>query len=180
MSLSASATLTVADQAPTTAAATAVVQAPVGYGTGGRGRLVHPTLGAYDYVNTPDEIENVDGDIIIPPIWAHAQTIGGAVDALWSGYPRDVKVTERWAQGDVGCPIEHLRQLYQFFANPPPLTGTPVIWTPNYINAKSYNVALVDLRSGGSAGYKLAVRIARWGYAPKPVELDLRILGYAS
>jgi hypothetical protein len=180
MTLSASATFTVADQTPVTVAADAVVQPPVGFGTGGRGRLVHPTLGAYDYAVTPDEVENCDGDVLIAPVWSHAMTLGGAVDALWPGYLRDALIVERWRNGDVGCPIDHLRQIWQLFANPPdPVTGTPVVWTPNYINANSYNVAIVSVRSGGSA-YRLDLRLARWGYAPQPVELSLRILGYAS
>lgn len=179
MTITASTTFDVTDQTPTTVSASTVVQAAVGYGTGGRGRLVHPTLGAYDYVNAPDDVENCDGDVLIAPMWSHAMTLGGAVDALWPGYLRDAKIIERWRNGDVGCPIEHLRQLWQLFANPPdPVSGTPVVWSPNYINALSYKVALVDVRSGGQ-GYRLDLRLARYGYAPQPVELEMRVLGYA-
>ncbi len=180
MTLVATSTFNVTDQAPTTVAATAPVLPPVSYGAGGRGRLVHPTLGAYDYANTPDETVNLDGDICVPPIWSHTQTLGGGVDALWPSYPRDCEVIERWLQGDVGCPINHLRQLWQFFVNPPdPVTGSPIIWAPNYASPRTYKVFLVGLTAGGEQ-YKLNTRLARYGYAPTPVELKLRIFAYAS
>lgn len=180
MTITVAGTFSVADQAPLSAAAETIVQPPVGFGAGGRGRLVHPVLGAYDYVNTPDEVVNLDGDVLYGPTWAHAPTLGGAVDALWSGFIRDALVIERWGNGTVGCPIDHLRQLWAMYANPPdPNAGAPVVWSPNYANARSYNVAIVNVSAGGEA-YTLKMRLARYGYAPSPVEIQFRILGYAS
>lgn len=185
MAITATSTFDVTDQTPTTVSASTVVQAPVGFGTGGRGRLVHPTLGSYDYANTPSQIENVDGDICVPALWSHATTLGGGVDALWSGFVRDALVTERWGSTqvygtEVGCTMAQLRQLWQFFANPPdPSTGAFVVWSPNYINGNSYNVAIVAVTAGGK-GYTLDVRLAGQGYAPNPVEMQLRILGRAA
>lgn len=177
MSLTASTTFDVADQAPVSAEAAVVIQPAVGVGTGGRGRLVHPTLGTYDYANTPDETVGLDGDVLYGPTWAHTATLGGAVDAWWPGFKRDARVVERWKQGQVGAPIEHLRMLWAMFAAPPadPIAN-PVIWTPNYANARSYRVALVDVRAGGER-ITLDRRLLSWGYAPQPVELELRILG---
>lgn len=178
MSLIASSIYNVADASITSVSVTQIVQPPVGVGTGGRGRLVHPTLGVYDYANTPTETVNVDGDVCFGPIWSHEQTIGGGVDTQWPGYMRDVVVVERWAQGDVGSLLSHLRQLWAFFANPP-ASGAYVLWSPNYANANTYRVAIVAVTAGGEE-YK----IDRWladkrGYTPSPVEIKMRVLGYA-
>lgn len=179
--LTASTTAIVADQAAVTASASTVVQPPVGATATGRGRLVHPTLGVYDYANTPDETVNIDGDLWFPPIWAHSTTLGGGVDVLWPGFARDVVVVERWKQGDVGCPIEHLRALWALYANPPnPQAGSFVVWSPNYASAKSWRVALVKLSAGGDEGITLDRRLLKSGYAPGPVELHLRIIGDAT
>lgn len=187
MAITASGTFTVTDQAPTTVASSISVLPPLGFNAGGRGKLTHPTLGAYEYATAPTEVVNLDGDVCFPPIHAHTQTIGGGVDTVWPGYIRDAKVIEIWKQGEVGCPIEHLRMIWNLFINAPPLSGPSVIWEPNYINAQKYNVLITAVRSGdrqteGQLGwtYSLDLRLARYGYAPLPVELEMRILGYAS
>lgn len=178
MSLTASSTFNVADSATVSAEAQTIIQPPVGYGTGGRGRLVHPTLGTYDYANTPDETVNVDGDVCFSPLWAHAMTLGGGQDTLWPGNLRDARVIERWHQGDVGAPIAHLRTLWAFLTNPPdPASGAFVQWFPNYANARGYKVVLAEVRAGGE-GYRIDRRLLSYGYAPAPVELELRIVGY--
>ena len=180
MSLSSNATFTVADQAAATDIIHAVVQPPLGYGTGGKGRLTHPTLGVYDYVHPPTHTVNIDGDVCFPPEWAHSKTLGGGVDVLWPGYVRDVIVTERWAEGEVGSVIEHLRMLWYFLSNPPdPSLNSFVVWTPNYATDRTYNVALISVVAG-DAEYTLDRRLASWGYAPQPVELKMRVLDYAS
>jgi hypothetical protein len=177
MTISAAAIFDVADQSPVSAEVTAIIQPPVGAGTGGRGRLVHPTLGAYDYSHTPDETVDLDGDVLFAPAWAHAATLGGGVDAVWSGHIRDALVVERWAQGDVGCPIAHLRMLLAMRAELAPVDA-PVLWAPNYATARTYKVAIVDVRAGGER-VTLNRRLLSYGYAPQPVELELRILGRA-
>ncbi len=179
MSLTATATFTVADQASVSESITTIVQPPVGVGTGGRGRLVHPVLGTYDYVNSPDETVNIDGDVCIAALWSRAQSIGGQVDTLWPSYLRDGNVIERWIQTDVGAPIAHLRMLWQLFTNPPAAGGTQVIWAPNYATNRTYYVILAGVTAGGEE-YKLNRYLAKKGYAPNPVELRMRIIGYAS
>ncbi len=178
MTISATATFNVADQSALVASVTLIVQPPVGVGTGGRGRLIHPTLGTYDYVNTPDETVNIDGDVCFAALWARSQTLGGQVDTLWSSFLRDGRVIERWIQGDVGAPLAHLRMLWQMYANPPAPGGTPVIWEPNYATANRYEVIIARVSAGGEE-YKLDRRLASKGYAPQPVEVELRVLGYA-
>ncbi len=177
MSLTSSASFAVADSSIVSATATVTVQPAVGHGTGGRGRLTHPSISVYDYWNTPDEVVNLDGDIIYLPDWLHTKTLAGGADTLWTGQRRDVRVIERWLQGDVGSLLEHLQQLYLFAANPPnPETPSYVTWSPNYATASQYYVAIVGVRAGGSA-YTLNTRLKASGYAPQPVELELQILG---
>lgn len=180
MALISTADFNVANQAPVEVQITATVQPPLGFGTGGRGRLEHPTFGAYDYVHRPTETINIDGDVCYGPRWAHEETLGGGADVLWNGYIRDAVVTERWKEGDVGTLLSHLRMLWTMYANPPdPGADQFVIWKPNYATARAYKVAIVDLTSGGE-GYKLDWMLLRSGlYTPSPVELKLRVFGYA-
>lgn len=179
MALTSQGTFDVTDQATTSESLTLLIEPPVGYGTGGRGRLTHPTLGVYDYANTPSETVNIDGDVCYAPVWASARTLGGAVHALWDGYLRDPVVVERWLQGDTGGTIGHLRQLWQFYANPPDPAGTQVLWEPNYANASAYWVIITAVRAGGEE-YTLDRFLAALGYAPAPVELEMRVLSRAS
>lgn len=174
-------TFDVADQTPESASITVVVQPPIGFGDGeveglGRGQIIHPTLGTYDYVNTPDETVNVDGNVMFGPQWAHTQTLTSGIDAFWSGNIRDAVVIERWIHGDSGPPIALLRALYSFFANPPEdPAANPVIWNPNYANTRSFEVAIVAVRSGGQE-YRLDRRLLSYGLATNPVELELRVI----
>src|SRR5579862_3243807 len=66
---------------------------------GGKGRLIHPTLGTLDYDYAPDEWVNLAHDVIVPPVWATTKTLSGASNALWPGDIRDVEVQEIWNQG---------------------------------------------------------------------------------
>ena len=182
MTLTSSSTFNVQDSALESAEVAGTVQAPVGFGTGGKGRLVHPTLGTYDYPIAPTDTVNVDGDVCFPPSWVTAPTLAGGAVTLWEGNMRDAQVIERWAEGDVGCSVAHLRALWALFANPPDPEDLVeadrfVVWTPSYANANSYKVALVAVRSGGEE-YKLDRRLAEYGYAPQPVELVLRVIDY--
>jgi hypothetical protein len=175
VALTASATFTVADSSAVSTSGQIIIQPPVGIGTGGKGRLIHPTVGTYDYLVRPTHTVNFDGEVAYPPVWRHTMTLGGGVDALWPGFIRDVEVIEHWATGEVGCPIDHLRMLWTLFANPPAVGVVPVIWVPNYASSAEFDVAIVDVTAGGKE-YTLDRRLAEWGYAPQPVELKMRIL----
>lgn len=176
MPLTSSTIVAVADETPESVATTVIIQPPSSDPTTARGRLVHPDLGTYDYYSAPDETVNVDGGPLYRPIWSRAQTLGGSADALWSGFLADARVVERWANGEVGAPIAHLRMLWQFFTNPP----TPdefIIWTPTYADtSQGYKVAIVDVRAGGGE-YTIDRRLLAYGYAPQPVEIEMRVIG---
>lgn len=176
MTISASSTFNVLDASIESAQVSVVIQPAVGVGTGGRGQLVHPTLGTYAYAVAPDEVVDFDGAPLYSPQWAREQTFGGQVDTLWTGFLRDAVVIERWKNGEVGAPIALLRALWTFFANPPdPTTNQFVVWSPNYGTAVSYKVALAAVRAGGER-ITIDRRLASYGYAPQPVELELRII----
>jgi hypothetical protein len=182
MSLTSSASYTVADSGVDSAQVVITVQPSGAFGTAfGRGRLVHPTIGIYDYINTPDETVNIDGNLLFGSRWIHAETLTAGADTLWGGNLQDVRVIERWLQFDVGAPIAHLRALYNMFANAPnPNDPNPnlryVLWYPSYANTSHWRVALSGIRSGGQE-LTLNRRLLSYGYAPTPVELELRILG---
>jgi hypothetical protein len=189
MPISSSTTVTVAAQDPLSLEVSATVQPPVAVGEeDGSGRLVHPTLGVYDYEYPPTDTEGFDGDVCVGPIWTHTPTLEGAIDAMWPGHIRDALVLERWMagitnkgdEGGIGPPISVLRALWAFFANPPadPIAN-PVIWSPTYATTRSYRVVIVGVRSGGE-GYRVDRQLLRlFDHAPPPVELVLRVLGYA-
>ncbi len=181
MTISASSTFNVADQTPTTIAASAPILPAATYGAGGLGRLVHPTLGAYDYSLAPAVVKGFDSDPLYGPIWSHAQTLAGAVDAVWPGFLRDALVVESWGAGMLvgqAVPIALFRMLWAMFANPPAdPAANPVLWSPNYATSASYKVAIVDVRVGGSEGVTLDAYARSRGQVLGPLELELRILG---
>lgn len=178
MSITNTASYSVADQATASASASVVVQPAAVVGTA-RGRLIHPTLGTYDYLNTPTDTVNVDAGVLYGPIWTHTPTLGGAVDAVWAAKLKDARVVERWANGDTGGPIAHLRALWSFYANPPDPASAWVLWYPNYCTAQGYKVAMVAVRAGGS-DVTLNRRMLGQGYSTGAVELELRVIGLAS
>ena len=145
--LTSSTTFTIGAGTTVVESASVTILPAVGAGEG-RGRLVHPTLGTYDYAFMPDEWLNVDGDVIIPPIWATSKTLEGAANTLWQGHIRDVEVEEHWT---FAVEIEHLRSILSFWQNPPDPADGYVEWWPNYANANGYKVLLLNVTVGGDA-----------------------------
>jgi hypothetical protein len=116
----------------------------------GKGRLVHPTLGAYDYEAKPDEWVNMDGDAIVKPKWSSTMTLGGAANTLWKDKLRDVKVEERWkALGGLAMPMTQMRMLLMMLANPVDPAVGYVLWYPNYVNNLGFKVILLDVKTSG-------------------------------
>jgi hypothetical protein len=180
MTLTATATFDIEENVAASTTTTLIIQPAAAYGGSGNGRLEHPTLGTYDYAYSPDEVVDLDVGPLYRPTWARATTLSGSADTLWQGTLADAVVIERWrhGEGSVGAPITFVRQLWQFYANPPDPADTPVIWTPTYMSDTRYRVVLSSLRVGGER-YTLDRRLLSYGYTPSPVELELRILGLA-
>lgn len=123
---------------------------PVG---SGRGRIVHPTLGAFDYEVKPDEWVNIDADAIIAPIWASSRTLTSAANVLWQGALRDVVVEERWkALGGLAMPMTQMRMLMAIWTNPIDPDVSYVQWYPNYITEVGFKVLPISLVAGGQQG----------------------------
>jgi hypothetical protein len=116
----------------------------------GHGRIVHPTLGAFDYEVKPDEWVNIDAEAIIAPVWASTRTLTSAANVLWKGNLRDVTVEERWkALGGLSMPITQLRMLLAIWTTPVDPDVGYVHWFPNYITNVAFKVLPIMLSSGG-------------------------------
>jgi hypothetical protein len=146
--LTSSSTFTIADKSSLLAAADFQIFPSVSY-PNGNGRLVHPTLGAYDYEQKPLQWLNLDGDVLIAPTWAGTKTLGGAAVSLWKGNLADVVCEERWTgAGGLAMPVAQLRALLAFFTNPVDPAVAYVQWFPNYTSPAGFNVILADLLAG--------------------------------
>lgn len=178
MAISASTTFDVAEQDALSLTTTLIVQPAVGLGTGGNGRLTHPVIGVFDYVHAPTHTVNIDGDVIFGPLSSNALTLSGSSTTQWPGYLGDRIIKERWLNGETGGLLTQLRALQQMFANVPSDPDSPIIWSPNYATALSYKVVILGVTSGGEE-YAIDWRLAEKGYAPQPVELQMRVLDYA-
>jgi hypothetical protein len=149
----------------------------------GKGRLVHPSLGRYDYEVKPDQWTNIDADAIISPVWASSRTLTGAANVLWPGNLRDVVVEERWtAPGGISMPIEQLRMLLSFWTTQHDPEEAYVEWYPTYITRVAFKALIVNL-TAGSQGIALDdvvnYRDLRGpdGWVTAPVVLTLRLVG---
>jgi hypothetical protein len=114
----------------------------------GKGRLIHPTLGTYDYLQAPKEWTNIDGDLIVPPVWSSSKTLLGAANTLWQGHIRDIVCEEKWT-GELTASAAHLRMLLAMWQNPPDPDVGFVSWYPNYTSPLGFKVILVGLQVGG-------------------------------
>lgn len=143
----------------------------------GKGRLVHPTLGALDYTYTPNKWTNIDGDVIAPPTWASSKTLQGSSNTLWRGDIRDVTVVERWTRdaGGIIMPMDMLRTLLLFFLNPPDPASAWVLWYPTYTSDLSFKVLLTNLQCGGD-GITLDTIASKKGWTTEEVALFLKIV----
>lgn len=155
-----------------------IIAAPTVGDESAKGRLIHPSIGTYDYTTRPDEWGEFDADVIVPPTWQSVKTLSAGANTLWAGNIQDVEVYERWTS-DAAMSAAMFRMLLSFYINPP--TPTEYIeWYPNYINENGYKVILVDVKSGGSRGRNFNhVMLQNTPYIKGPVELNMRIVGYA-
>lgn len=150
-----------------------VVSSPIA--GSGLGRLVHPTLGTYDYEIAPIEFGNMDTDAVIAPVWASEKTLTGSANTLWNGYMADVEVYERWT-GKVALRAAQFRMFKDMWMNPPS-PPSYVEWYPNYINSNGYKVLILDVSTGGGSGVNLDLTVTQGdGFVKGPVELKMRLV----
>lgn len=171
--LTSSATITVGAGVAVTESVSLAILPALGAATG-NGRLIHPTLGVYDYLQSPKEWIGIDGDVLIPPIWASSKTLLGSANTLWQGNIRDVLCEEHWT-GQLTSSAEHLRMLLSFWQNPPDPALAYVLWYPNYTTALGFKVLLTELTVGGQ-GITLN-KILRQGWNNGQIVLKLKIAG---
>ena len=154
--LTSSGTFPIANASTYTATADVQVLPSVSF-PNGLGRLIHPTLGAYDYQYKPDQWVNIDGDVIIAPTWSGTKTLGGAAHALYLGNIADVVCEERWlSAGGLAMPIAMLRMLMAIWLTPVDPAVGYVQWYPSYTTNLGYNVIPADLVVGSAGGSQLA------------------------
>lgn len=175
MSLTASTTFTIGASS-TVVEETSVVILPAVAAGSGRGRLVHPTLGTYDYAQMPDEWVNVDGDVLIPPVWSSTRTLDGDANTLWQGDLRDVVIEEHWT---FAVTAAHVRAIVAMWQNPPDPDDGFVQWFPNYTNGNGYNVIMEAVSVGGAGdnSVKFNYISKRFGFVVDDMVLKLRIVG---
>ncbi|MCB1865177.1 MAG: hypothetical protein KDG50_07075 [Chromatiales bacterium] len=175
--LTSSATLAIGD-APTAVESVQINVIPVAAPGTGKGRLVHPTLGTYDYHYKPDAWRNFDGDIVVPPVWGSAQTLTSATNAVWPGSIRDVTVEELWTgEGGISMRTEQLRMFLAMWATPVDPADGAIEWYPSYTSSLGFKVAIVEVISGQQVTFDdLARAKDRLRY---PVTLKMRILDRA-
>ena len=169
-----SATFTIGAASPAVEELTLTVL-PAAVGSGGKGRLIHPTLGTFDYDAAPDQWTGIDTDILIPPVWASSKTLAGTSNTLWRGTVRDAVCVETWsAERGIAMSMAQFRMLLAFWQNPPDPANGFVQWWPSYTSAFGFDVILTDLTAGGK-GITIDA-IAAQGYLAGPVELMLRVV----
>lgn len=152
-----------------------VISAPVA--PQGKGRLIHPTYGTYDYEIAPDEWQNLDLDILVPPVWQHDKTLTGGTSTRWAGYMRDLEVVERWL-GRYAMRAQQFRMIVEMWRNPP-TAPEYVIWCPNYITANMYDVEIVSVSTGGSQGITLDYTLLQGeGFIKGAMEITYKVIGY--
>lgn len=173
--LSSQITFTVGEASTESASINVTILPALGIGSG-NGRLVHPTLGTYDYVYKPDETTNMDGDAIIPPVWSRAKTLRGSSNSLFPGTLRDVVVEEIWTSDHM--PIDMARMLCAMWMNPPDPSAGYILWYPNYLNALGFKVILANLEINGKQ-FVLNKYLSKVGLVKGNVVLTLRIAGRA-
>ncbi len=144
----------------------------------GRGRLVHPTLGTFDYPYMPEQWTNMDGDSIIKPKWQTAETLSSGQATLWGGNVRDVECVESWtAPGGLSMPMSMLRMLISIFQNPVDPTVDYLQWWPSYTTALGFDVIMSNLTVGGSDITLTDTSLLGW--IDLPVEATFKLRGPA-
>jgi len=144
----------------------------------GAGRLIHPTLGTFDYAYMPEQWVNMDGNALIIPKWQNTQTLDSGQNTLWSGNIKDVECKEIWtAPGGLAMPMSQLRVLISFFQNPPDPTVDYIQWWPSYVTGNGFDVVIKSMQVG-SSGFTFS-DVSLQGWIDLPVTMVYQIVGPA-
>jgi len=145
----------------------------------GTGRLIHPTLGTFDYLYAPEQWVNMDGGAIIKPKWQNSPTLDSGQNTLWGGNIKDVECKELWtAPGGLAMPMSQLRVLISFFQNPPDPTVDYVQWWPTYITTNGFDIVIKSMTVGGSD--MTFTDVSKQGWIDLPVTMIYQIIGPAA
>ncbi len=132
---------------------TVIVVLPPAPSSLGKGRLIHPTLGTLDYEYPPTDWDNINGDVIVKPVWSSSKTLLGSSNTLHAGDIRDVTCFEQWTseRGQLRMPMGQFQTLLAMYTNPPDPNpaGPQIEWYPDYTSSLGYKVSLTDLTVGG-------------------------------
>lgn len=174
--LTASTTVTIQAASPVSESVQLAVIPALSSGVLGKGRLVHPSLGTLDYFLEPHQWTNIDGDVLIPPIWSSAKTLSSTANTLWPGALRDVVCVESWIpEKGLSMPLSMLRTMAAFYLNPPDLAaGQYVEWYPNYTSELGFKVIIEDLKVDGET-MKMSPLVKGAELVEFEVKLSLRI-----
>lgn len=168
-------TFTIGDGVTQTVSTTVNVILPVGGTNSGKGRLVHPTYGSYDYEFAPDKRTNIFGnDIVVPPGWSSTKTLSGSANTLFVGNVRDVTVKEEWNQ-DIAMLTPQLQILLTFWVNPPDPSVDYVRWYPTYTTQLGFKVIMLNITCGGEG--ITTDYLTKQGVVAGPVVLEMKIAG---
>lgn len=173
------ATFAIGESTPTVETA-AIVVLPIASPGDGTGRLIHPTLGTFDYETKPDLWRGFRGDIVVAPIWSSETTLAGTVNTLWDGSVEDVVVEETWV--DLAMTTGFLATLLTLWTSPPnPALGVPtgfVKWFPSYDNDLGFYVIILGVEVGGQ-GVGMTPVVDQ-GWIEGPVTIRMRIVARVS
>lgn len=174
--LTATTNFTILDASPVIESIVLSVVAAAAPGTG-KGRMIHPTLGALDYTLAPHEWTNMAEDAIIAPIWTSQMTLSSSSNTLWPGSLRDVAPEERWIpSAGLSMPLAMLKALVAFWMNPPDPAVGFIEWHPSYVTALKFQVIIVGIEVGG-APMTMSPQSVGTDLVEYPVTVKLRIVG---
>lgn len=126
---------------------------PASSGTLALRKLTYPddTFAPLIYCKNPDKWTNFDtAPMVKRPSIAALRTLEANKLVGWQGFERDALVTETWRGSDqeASLPLDCLRQLYQYYENPP-INGF-IHWHPRDRTNKVYQIVISSLTVDGA------------------------------
>jgi hypothetical protein len=129
------------------------------------------------YDQNPEWWDNFDtGPLTARPLFKAEMTLADVALARWPGYVKDRPVKEYWRGDDKTShmTLEMLRQLWEYFANPP--ASGYIEWWPKDRTPRGYYIEIESVSVGGSDGISLNLFACLNDVVLKEVELSFRII----